>query len=142
MIVEHAFEQLAAEGAVQPDWEANQRCIRLACYILLQQRGRMSRHTVNSKHFHGRGCIFETLPGRPSSLLATDHTAYANQRSQWPCSPAACSLLLGPKVAQLVTALFGSTAGGTHQCPKLFNDQVFLLRLLAGCVFKHEVRPA
>lgn len=37
VIVEHAFEQLAVEGAVQPDWEASQRCIRLACCILLQQ---------------------------------------------------------------------------------------------------------
>ena len=36
VIVEHAFEQLAAEGAVQPDWEASQRCMRLARCNLLQ----------------------------------------------------------------------------------------------------------
>ena len=74
-----------------------------------------------------RGCIFESLPGKPSRLLAVDYNTYVQQRSLWPCCPSACKLLLGTKVTHLVAALLGCPSANMHDCPRLFNDQVCCL---------------
>ena len=64
------------------------------------------------------------MPGRPDSSIATDHRLYASKRSQWPCSQAACNVLLGPSVTQLAAALLDCDTDEMHNGPRLFNDQV------------------
>lgn len=94
VLVKHAFEHLAIQGAAQPGWEVVKK-----------------------------GCIFESLPGKPSRLLAGDRDTYVQQRSLWPCCPTACKLLLGTKVTHLVATLLGCPSANMHDCPRLFNDQ-------------------
>ncbi|DBA66364.1 TPA: hypothetical protein ACH3X2_002350 [Trebouxia sp. C0005] len=103
VLVKHAFEHLAMQGVAQPGWEVVQK-----------------------------GCIFESLPGKPSRLLAVDHDTYVQQRSLWPCCPSACKLLLGTKVMHLVAALLGCPSTNMHNCPRLFNDQYIVKP--PGCV--------
>ena len=62
-----------------------------------------------------RGCIFETCSSPVDTACSLP--AFAEHRSRWPCSAAACSVLLGRKMHQLVSALLGSNA-------HIFNDQV------------------
>ena len=62
-----------------------------------------------------RGCIFETCSFATDG--ASTLAAFAEHRSRWPCSAAACRVLLGPKMHQLVSALLGSSV-------HVFNDQV------------------
>lgn len=71
-----------------------------------------------------RGCVFETLLAKPSKLEATDQQCYAATRSQWPCDPAVCQLLLGPKITALVSALLCTHSSKSKQHLSLFNDQV------------------
>ncbi|KAL3137232.1 hypothetical protein ABBQ32_006782 [Trebouxia sp. C0010 RCD-2024] len=94
VIVEHAFEQLVQHGKLDNNWEATQK-----------------------------GCVFETLNTKPSKLEATDQQAYAAIRSQWPCDPAVCRLLFGPKMTRLVTSLLRIGSGGLQHHVSLFNDQ-------------------
>lgn len=92
MITEHAFEQLATHENICNHWEATLK-----------------------------GCIFETLLGKPGKAQATHQQAYAAIRSRWPCDPAVCQMLLGPKIANVVAALLCSSTAKSNLC--LFNDQ-------------------
>lgn len=68
-----------------------------------------------------RGCVFETLLTKPSKVEGTDQQAYAAIRSQWPCDPAVCRLLFGPKI---VTTLLHMGSDRLQHHVSLFNDQV------------------
>ncbi|KAL3148548.1 hypothetical protein ABBQ38_013984 [Trebouxia sp. C0009 RCD-2024] len=67
-----------------------------------------------------KGCVFETLLTKPSKVEGTDQQAYAAIRSQWPCDPAVCRLLFGPKI---VTTLLHMGSDRLQHHVSLFNDQ-------------------
>ena len=75
-------------------------------------------------HWFYRGCIFETICIEPSQIEATERTAYATSRSQWPCSAAVCQLLFGPKMLSLAATLLQTSLDTADLQLSVFNDQV------------------